>query len=46
MVQPAGRQAEVLQEAREADVARGGEAMQRGTHGNIQNLFPVVYIYI
>ncbi len=28
VVQPAGRQAEVLQEAREADVTRGGAQMQ------------------
>ncbi len=31
VVQPAGGQAEVLQEAREADVARGGAPMQ-GNH--------------
>ncbi len=31
VVQPAGRQAEVLQEAREADVTRGGAKMQ-GNH--------------
>jgi len=39
VVQPAGRQAEVLQEAREADVARGGKAMQGGAHGKLLDIY-------
>jgi hypothetical protein len=46
VVQPAGRQAEVLQEAREADVARGREAMQGGAHGNILDIqYFLCFIY-
>ena len=33
LVQPAGRQEEILQEAREENVTRGGETMQGGAHG-------------
>ena len=43
MVQPAGGQEEVLQEAREEDVPRGGAQVQGGAHGESDLMAAAVY---
>ena len=50
LVQPAGGQEEVLQEAREEDVTRRGEEVQGGAHGEVvlieNSTYYVVRMYV